>query len=219
VPKKPGSTDIVSMPKRCDLLRERFHPYLERVLGRGVGRGEAATDEASGRRDGDDLTGPLLAQDGQDRPGDVEGAEEVGLHLGAHLIGAECLEEARVEVAGVVDEHVDAAEALDGGRGRGVGRGGVGDVEGEGEQVVVRADGVGGALRVAAGRHDGVARGECRSCDVDAHAAARAGDEADLGVSHGGCFPSRSAEPDRPAVPCRMRPVNVASPRRGSPRL
>ena len=40
--------------------------------------------------------------------------------LALHLLGRQLLEEAGVEVAGVVDEDVDAAEALDGGLDRGV---------------------------------------------------------------------------------------------------
>ena len=82
------------------------------------------------------------AHDRQDGAGDVQRAEEVGLHLCPELVGADVLEVAGVEVAGVVDEHVDAAEPLDGGLRRPLGCGRVGDVEGDGEQVLVRADGL-----------------------------------------------------------------------------
>ena len=56
---------------------------------------------------------PLLAHDGQDGAGDVHRAEQVRLNLLLELLWRQLLEEARKEVAGVVDEHVDAAEAVD----------------------------------------------------------------------------------------------------------
>ena len=89
-----------------------------------------------------------------------------------------------VEVARVVDEHVDAAESLHGRLGRGVRGVLVGDVERDGEEVVVLADGVAHSVGVAAGRDDRVSGGECRLRDVDAHAAAGAGDEPHRVVSH-----------------------------------
>ena len=41
--------------------------------------------------------------------------------LALHLLGRQLLEEAGVEAGGVVDEHVDAAEAVDGRLDRGLG--------------------------------------------------------------------------------------------------
>ena len=67
-----------------------------------------------GRGDGDDLAAALPAHDRQDRSGDVQRTEEVGLHLRAELGVADLLEVAGVEVAGVVDQDVDAPEPLDG---------------------------------------------------------------------------------------------------------
>ena len=60
-----------------------------------------------------DVPGALLAHDRQDRAGDVHRAEQALGELALHLLGRELLEEARVEAGGVVDQHVDAAEALD----------------------------------------------------------------------------------------------------------
>ena len=132
------------------------------------------------------MTWPLrcFAHDRQDRAGDVERAEEVRLHLPAVLLGADLLEESGVEVARVVDEHVDAAESLHGRLGRSFGGILVGDVERDGEKVVVLADGVAHAVGIAAGRDDRVSGGECRLRDLDAHAAAGAGDEPHRVVSH-----------------------------------
>ena len=61
----------------------------------------------------------------------------------------------------------------------------VGDVELDDEQVVVRADGGADGVGGAAGRDDGVTGGQGGAGQVDAQAAARAGDEEDLLVAHG----------------------------------
>ena len=122
--------------------------------------------------------------DGKHGTGDVHRAEQVGLDLGAEIIGGELLEEPGVEVAGVVDEDVDAAEALDGGGDRRHGVFGTGDVELDDEQVVGVAERLAHGVGVAAGRDDGVAGGERRLHDVDAHATAGTGHEPDVLVSH-----------------------------------
>jgi hypothetical protein len=71
----------------------------------------------------------LPAHDGQDGPGDVEGAEEVRLHLGPELGVADLLEVAGVEVPGVVDQGVDAPEPPDGRVDGGLAGDWVGDVQ------------------------------------------------------------------------------------------
>ena len=98
--------------------------------------------------------------------GDVHRAEQQGLDLVADLIGAEFLEEAGVEVARVVDQHVDAAEPADGGLDRGLGVLGAGDVELHGQQVVVVAERRSDLRGVAAGGDDGVAGGQRSLGDV-----------------------------------------------------
>ena len=52
-----------------------------------------------------------------------------------NLLRRQLLEVAGVEAGGVVDEHVDATEAVDGGANRGLGVGGAGDVERYSQQV------------------------------------------------------------------------------------
>jgi hypothetical protein len=64
--------------------------------------------------------------------------------------------------------------------------GGVGDVELDGQQVVVGADGSADPLGVAAGGDHSVPGSESGLGDVDAHPAPRAGDEPNLLVSHAG---------------------------------
>ena len=96
------------------------------------------------------------------------------------VLRGDFFEESGVEVAGVVHEDVDPAEPLDGGPHGRFRRGGVGDVELHGQQVLACADGLGNLFRVAAGGDHGVAGGEGCLRDVGSHAAAGAGDEPDL---------------------------------------
>jgi hypothetical protein len=72
------------------------------------------------------------------------------------LLGGEFFEVAAAEVGGVVDQYVDAAEALDRGPRRGLGLGGAGDVEPDDQQVVRLPDGSGDRVGVAAGGDDPV---------------------------------------------------------------
>ena len=98
--------------------------------------------------------------------------------------GADLLEEPGVEVAGVVDQHVDPPEPLHGRSGGRLGGGRVGDVELDGQQVLVLAQGRCDSAGVAPGGDHGVTGGERGLGDVGAHAAAGAGDEPDLLVPH-----------------------------------
>ena len=77
----------------------------------------------------DDQTGALGTHDGKHRPGDVHRAEQVGLDLRPEVLGADLLEEPGVEVASVIDEHVDASEPIDGSLDGRLGVGGVSNVE------------------------------------------------------------------------------------------
>ena len=81
------------------------------------------------------------AHHGQHGPGHVHGAEGVRLELLLDELEGGLLEQSELAVAGVVDEHVDAAEAGDGGLDAGVGLLLVGDVERQGEKILRRADG------------------------------------------------------------------------------
>ena len=91
--------------------------------------------------------------------------------------GRQLLEVAGIEAGGVVDQHVDAAEAVDGRLDRRLGVLRAGDVELDDEQVVGLAEGLGDGVGVAAGGDDVVAGGQRGLGEVDAHAAAGAGDE------------------------------------------
>ena len=126
----------------------------------------------------------LPAHHRQDGAGDVHRADERRRELALHLLRRQLLEEAGVEVAGVVDEDVDASEALDCGLDRGLGVGVAGDVELDREQVVGLADGLRHRIGVAPGRDDGIAGRQGGLGDVDAHAAPGTGDEPDLLVGH-----------------------------------
>ena len=96
---------------------------------------------------------------------------------GPELCGADLLEVSGVVVAGVVDEHIDASEPFDGRLCSRVRCVGVGDVQGDCEQLVVLTDGVAPPALVASGGHDRVSGCECRLGDVHAHPPTGAGDE------------------------------------------
>ena len=135
-----------------------------------------------------DLAAALLAHDRQDGASDVQRAEEVRLHLRPELLRADLLEIARIEIAGIVDEYVDAAESVDRrlcGCDRGVR---VGDIQRNGQQVVMLADRLLHPVRIAAGCNDGVPRGQGRCAISTAHTAAGAGDEPNFVVGHKICF-------------------------------
>jgi hypothetical protein len=118
------------------------------------------------------------------------GPNRGGLELRPEVLRADLLEEPGVEVAGVVDQHVDAAEPVDGSLDGRLGVGRVGDIELDGQQVVVGAEHGADPLGAAAGGNDGVTGSERGLGEVDAHATAGAGDEPDLLVSHVPALPS-----------------------------
>ena len=119
------------------------------------------------------------AHDRKGRAGDVDRAEEGGLDLRPELLRGELLEEPGVEIAGVVDQHVDPAEPVHGRLDGGLSAGGIGDVKSDDEEVVVCSEHGADLLEVAAGGDDGVTGGQGGFGDVDAHAPAGAGDEPD----------------------------------------
>ncbi len=170
---------------RLDVVAQGLHPALFGELGGGVGGGELHADQAGGRGDGDDVAGTLRSHDGQDGAGDVHRAEEVGLELLAHLRGRDLLEVAGEQVPGVVDQDVDAAEAVDGGLRGGLGVFEAGDVQRGDQQVVLRpAQGLLDLVGAAAGGDDLVAGGEGLAGDIRAQTSSGTGDENDL--AHGG---------------------------------
>ena len=174
--KKPGSTIVVSIPNgSISNLSDSIHPsrpnfdaaYAEQNACPVI----PAVEEIV-------MMWPtaLLAHDGQHGPGDVHRAAEVRLELLLELLRRQLLEEACEEVPGVVDQHVDPAETVEGGLHRRFRRRGARDVQFHDEQVVGLANRVGHGVGIAAGRDDRVAGGERRLGDVDAHPATRTSD-------------------------------------------
>ena len=86
-----------------------------------------------------------------------------------------------------------------------------GDVELDDQQVVGVADGLGDGVGVAAGGHDVVAGGERGLGDLDAHAAAGAGDEP--GLLLGGHGIQQSADLEKVGVPVERGTGRVPQPR------
>ena len=121
-----------------------------------------------------------MTHDRKDGAGHVQRTEEVRLHLCAELFGADLFEVSGIEVAGIVHENVDAAEPIDRSL-RGGDRGlRVGDIQRDGQQVIVCADGLEHPIRIASGRDDGVSCGQGLLSDIDAQPPAGTCDEPDL---------------------------------------
>ena len=101
----------------------------------------------------------LLAHDGQDRAGDIHRAEEARRQLSLDLLWRQLLEVASIKGAGVVDQHVDAAEPVDRRPHRGLGISGAGNVQLDDPQVVQITHGLGHGVGVPTGSHHRVAGG------------------------------------------------------------
>src|SRR4029453_17414266 len=93
--------------------------------------------------------------------------------------------EPRVEVAGIVHEHIDAAEAIHASSHRCLGILRTGHVELDDKQVVGLTERAGDGVGVAARGNDGMSSGARRLYDVDTHATAGTGHEPDALISHG----------------------------------
>src|SRR5205823_2246117 len=143
--------------------------------------------------------------------GDVHRAEKARGDVTLHLLRRQLLEEPGVEAGGIVDQHVDAAEAVDGRLDRGLGVLRAGDVELDDEQIVRVADCLRDGVGIAAGGHDVVAGGQRGLGEVDAHAASGAGDEPGLLEGHG-C--QQSADSEKVGVPVERGTGRV--PQRGT---
>jgi hypothetical protein len=132
--------------------------------------------------DVDDLPRALAAHDREHGAHHVHDAPEVRRELPLDLLGGKLLEVAEQAVAGVVDQHVDAAEPRDGGISGPLHLGLAGDVQPLEQQVVAGDVGEGAAqlLRVPAGRHDPVPRLESGPGNAGTDAAAGSSDKPDL---------------------------------------
>ncbi len=122
--------------------------------------------------------------DRQDGAGHVGRAEQVRLDLRPEVLRSDLLEEPGLEVSGVVYQHVDTAEPLDGGLDGCARGGGIGDVEVDDQQVVVLAQRGRDVVGPACGGDHRVTGGQGRLGDVDAQTAASAGDEPNLLLAH-----------------------------------
>src|SRR5213592_4130964 len=130
-------------------------------------------------------------------------ADEERPQLPVDLLRRQLLEVAGKEVAGVVDQHVDAAEPLNGGPSRRLGVCAVGDVQLDDQQVVRLSHSLCYSVGVPTGGHDRVAGGQGGLGDIDAHATPGTGNKPDLGVSlesHGTSLIRVAACPSTPIV-------------------
>nr|WP_241146826.1 hypothetical protein [Amnimonas aquatica] len=75
---------------------------------------ERQRDAPHHARNIDQQTGPALAEVRQHGAADLHEAENIGLELAPHLRLVQGLERAHERVAGIVDHHIDGAEALEG---------------------------------------------------------------------------------------------------------
>lgn len=58
------------------------------------------------------MSGPLLAEDWEDRLGDINDSEEVGVNLGAEIRYVNVFDGCGVGISSIVDHHVDATKFL-----------------------------------------------------------------------------------------------------------
>ena len=187
-PDAPGLQHRHLDAKRRHLLRHHRREPADRPLGALVGAEPGNADPAADGRDLEDVAGPLLPEDGHGRLGDVHDAHEVGVDLLAEVGRFHVLERGCVGVAGVVDDHVDAAELLVAGVDGCEDLALVGYVQGEGEKPAW-AELLGEGVETLDGPRccdDRRAGGESGLDDCPAEAAGGAGDEPDFG--HGGEF-------------------------------
>src|SRR5258706_9756018 len=110
----PGLDDRDFDPERPDLFGEHLREALDTPLGRRV---RAATDRADASSHGRELEDPArsLASHHRDgRLGQVHDTKEIGLKLGAEILNGRVLDRGKVPIAGVVDQHIEAAEDVNG---------------------------------------------------------------------------------------------------------
>jgi hypothetical protein len=104
-------------------------------------------------------------------------ADEARRELALHLLGGELLKVAGGEVGGIVHQHVDAAETVDGRLDRGCGVLRAGDVELDDQQRVRVAERLTNGFGLATGGNDVLTGGQRGLRDAEAHATSGAGDE------------------------------------------
>ena len=169
--------------ERRDLVRHHLAEAGDRELRRLVrAQPRRAAPPPADRAHLQDAAAALLAHDRQHRAGDVDDAIEIRVDLRAEVVERDVLGRVGVGVAGVVDEHVDAAERVDclGDCARGLFR--LRHVERHrADAIAVRVDQRAEIAGLAGRRDDAVPRGERGLDERTAETARAAGDEPDLG--------------------------------------
>jgi hypothetical protein len=103
----------------------------------------------------------------QDSTGDVSRAEQGGLDLGSEVLGSDLFQESSIEIARVVDHHVEPTVPAHGSLDRGVGSCGVGDIQSDRRQIVVLAESGGDAFGIPCNANYPVASCGRSLSDVD----------------------------------------------------
>jgi len=123
--------------ERRQFLRQALGDALDGEFGSAIPRRAGIAIETSERGEVEDVAAALGAQRRQHGAGDVDEAEHIGAELRLELLRRAFLKRAEQRIAGIVDQHFDPPEPLDGGLGRCGRLVGLGDVERHGEQESV----------------------------------------------------------------------------------
>ena len=172
-----------------------FREADDAELRRGViGLAEIA-DQAGGGGEMDEAAALLLPEMLSGGARHIEGAEEMHLHHRLEIIDAHLVEEAVAQDAGIVDDAVDAPEALDGLAHDAFGGGGIGDAGAIGDGLatggadgihhlmsglLILARAIGAAAQIV--DHDPGALGGGQQRDLAPDPAARPGDDDDFAL-------------------------------------
>src|SRR5260221_8258173 len=157
----PGLDDRDFDPERPDLFGEHLREALDTPLGRRVRAATDRADASSHGRELEDSARSLASHHRDGRLGQVHDAKEIGLKLGAEVLNGRVLDRGKVPIAGVVDQHMEVAEHVNGqldGRNR---RTLIGDIQRDGAHVVaVTLNQIRELLRMAGGGDQLVTGGE-----------------------------------------------------------
>ncbi len=166
--------------ERRHLLGQRIRHRLDAELDHVVVADARVGDEPADRADVDDMPAPACPHPGQHRLDQLQRSEQVGVEQGMDVLVLAFLDRGQIAVAGVVDEHVHAAEAGLGRRDRRRDLARIGHVELDRKRrLAVRGREVGDVVALSRGDDDTVARGECLLGKRTAEPLGTAGDEPD----------------------------------------
>ena len=109
-----GHTQVTPIPLGAEIERERFGESDHGVLAGHVGKAVEAVREQAGRRCGvDDVTPPLLEEEGEEHEVAAGDAEQVEVEHALPGFDRERFGRAHGEHADVVDDDVDPAESIE----------------------------------------------------------------------------------------------------------